>query len=80
MAPFRAIDRAREDLARVLHAVSACPERGGVLPHTEQPECGCAELSACRAGRGTFPGRVTTTDCVVCRCRALGITDDARTA
>ena len=45
----------------VLSAVRECPDRGEVLPHTQQPECGCAELTRCHAGRGTEPGRVTTT-------------------
>jgi hypothetical protein len=58
----------------VLAAVASCPDRGEVLPHAQQPECGCAELTRCRAGKGSVAGRVTTTDCVVCRCQALGIT------
>lgn len=56
----------------VLEAVRRCPDRGRVLPHSLQPECGCAELTECRAGRGARPGAVTLIECVQCRCRALG--------
>lgn len=52
----------RATLARV----AGCPERGPVLPIGQQPECGCAELTACRAGRGAHPGRVTLRDCLAC--------------
>lgn len=52
---------------RQFEAVSACPHRGSVLPHTEQPECGCrAELTECRARRGANPGKVTLQDCLDC--------------
>jgi hypothetical protein len=59
-------------MARVLSAVWNCSERGSVLPHTHQPECGCAELTACRAGRG-HAGAVTLEECVRCRAAALGV-------
>ncbi len=51
---------------RALDLVASCPDRGPVLPISLQPECGCAELSGCRAGRGTAPGRVTLRDCLAC--------------
>lgn len=54
------------DLSAALGAISACPHRGPVLPLSLQPECGCSELSECRAGRGLVPGRVTLTDCLEC--------------
>ncbi len=54
------------DLSAALGAVSACPHRGPVLPVSLQPECGCSELSKCRAGRGLVPGRVTLPDCLAC--------------
>jgi hypothetical protein len=54
------------DLSSALGAVSACPHRGPVLPVSLQPECGCSELSECRAGRGLVPGRVTLLDCLAC--------------
>jgi hypothetical protein len=49
-----------------LALVAACPDRGSVLPHTLQPSCGCAELTACRRGKGTVAGRVTLADCLAC--------------
>lgn len=49
-----------------LGLVSACPHRGPVLPLRHQPECGCAELSECRDGRGGTPGRVTLRECLAC--------------
>jgi hypothetical protein len=54
------------DLDELLGAVARCPERGPVLPAGLQPECGCAELTECRAGRGAHPGRVTLQDCLAC--------------
>lgn len=60
------------EIRRVLEAVRTCPDRGAVLPHPLQPECGCAELTECRAGRGRR-GAVTLEECVRCQCRALGI-------
>jgi hypothetical protein len=62
----------REQMARGLAAVHNCPDRGSVLPWADQPECGCAELSECRAGLGRA-GAVTLEECVRCRCGALGI-------
>jgi hypothetical protein len=50
----------------LLGAVATCPYRGGVLPHRLQAECGCGELSHCRAGCGAIPGRVTLRDCLAC--------------
>jgi hypothetical protein len=58
-----AIDAA---VARALARVAACAHRGPVLPVSQQPECGCAELSECRAGKGRVPGRVVLSDCVRC--------------
>ena len=58
-----AIDAA---VARALARVAACGHRGPVLPVSQQPECGCAELSECRAGKGRVPGRVALSDCVRC--------------
>jgi hypothetical protein len=50
-----------------LALVASCPDRGSVLPHTLQLECGCGgELTECRAGRGKVAGRVTLRDCLVC--------------
>jgi hypothetical protein len=61
-------------IAQVLDAVRGCPDRGSVLPHTEQPECGCAERTECRAGRGrSGGGAVTLEDCVRCRALVLGM-------
>jgi hypothetical protein len=57
---------------RVLAAVRGCPDRGPVLPHHRQPECGCAELTECRASRGAS-GAVTLEECVRCRYEALGL-------
>ena len=50
-------------------AVNACPSRGSVLPISMQDDCGCSgkELSECRDGRGTIPGRVTLRDCLACQ-------------
>lgn len=61
--------------ARLLRDVARCPDRGGVLPHSLQPECGCSELNECRAGRGSTPGRVTLDDCLLC---AAGRQEDVR--
>ena len=54
----------------VLSRVSACPDRGQVLPPGEQPECGCSERTECRAGRGVPSGSVTLPDCLACVARA----------
>ena len=50
----------------LLGAVATCPHRGSVLPHRLQAECGCGELTHCRAGRGANPGRVTLRHCLAC--------------
>lgn len=50
-----------------LALISSCPDRGSVLPHTLQPECGCAELTECRAGKGSKPGTVTLAECLACK-------------
>ena len=55
----------------LLEAVSQCPYRGDVLPPVLQPECGCSELTECRAGRGAYAGRVTMSDCLACMRRNL---------
>src|SRR4051794_7389173 len=54
------------DLSDVLAEVAHCPHRGPVLPATFQPECGCSELTECRAGRGARPGLVALSDCLAC--------------
>ena len=61
---------------RVRDAVNACPDRGSVLPVSEQDDCGCQgrELTACRAGRGVRPGRVTLVDCLSCQADRLAVT------
>src|SRR5579883_1497621 len=64
------------DIGEVLAAISSCPDRGNVLPPSQQPECGCSELSECRAGRGRTPGLVTLPDCVACVISRLSQTDD----
>jgi glycosyltransferase involved in cell wall biosynthesis len=48
--------------------VIACPSRGPVLPISMQADCSCRgkEVSECRAGKGTVPGRVTLRDCLAC--------------
>jgi hypothetical protein len=56
----------RTSLASELAKVAACLRRGPVLPHSLQAECGCAELTECREGRGVHPGRVTLRDCLAC--------------
>lgn len=62
-------------LAELLSAARSCPDRGPVLPVSDQPRCGCAELTECRAGRGrprpSGLRGVTLDDCLRCRCRAL---------
>jgi hypothetical protein len=62
------IPRATIDPA-IRDAVNACPDRGSVLPLSMQEDCGCRgrELSACRAGKGEAPGRVTLRDCLACK-------------
>ena len=63
-----------EPVPNLRDAVLACPDRGDVLPVSLQPECGGGgELSECRAGKGTVPGRVTLRDCLNCRSEALGL-------
>ena len=60
---------------RVRDAVNACPDRGPVLPISQQDDCGCRgrELTECRAGRGARPGRATLADCLACRAASLGL-------
>src|SRR4051812_11131451 len=60
------------ELSDVLGAVSTCIDRGAVLPASLQPECGCAELTECRAGRGSVAGRVTLQDCIACLVKRRG--------
>ena len=59
---------------RVRDAVNACPDRGSVLPHTEQADCGClgVEWTECRAGRGSTSGKVTLRECLACQTARLG--------
>jgi hypothetical protein len=54
------------DLNSALARISSCADRGRVLPLGEQPECGCAELTECRKGRGRLAGKVTMGDCLSC--------------
>ena len=68
---------------RLRDAVLACPDRGPVLPVSQQADCGCRgrELTECRAGGGSTPGRVTLADCFACRAPTLprgptGLPDD----
>lgn len=64
-----------DDMARaVLAAVAACPHRGSVLPVGRQPECGCAELTECRAGKGRRAGEVTRAECMECAGRGIDTT------
>ena len=61
------------DQPAILDAVAACPDRGPVLGVSFQAECGCGELTGCRAGRGSVPGRVTLDDCLICRVDATAV-------
>jgi hypothetical protein len=54
------------ELDRLLPAVLRCPDRGGPLPASFQPGCGCFERTECRAGRGDPAGEVTLQDCLAC--------------
>ena len=54
------------ELDDVLAAVAVCPHRGGVLPVSLQPECGCSELTECHAGKGAVTGVVALGDCLAC--------------
>jgi hypothetical protein len=51
---------------RILIAVAECPHRGGVLPVSFQPECGCRELTECRLGKGAPRPGVTLAECIAC--------------
>jgi hypothetical protein len=68
-------------LDALLAAVSACRHRGSTLPHSAQAECGCGELTECRAGQGKISGRVTLRDCLACVStrEPVGTMDDAPT-
>jgi hypothetical protein len=69
--PAAAVTRG-PDRSELLARVRDCPDRGPVLPHTLQAEgCRCGELTACAAGRGRTPGRVTLRDCLECRAGAM---------
>ncbi len=59
---------------RLRDAVLACPDRGSVLPISQQDDCGCRgrELTECRAGQGALPGRVTLAECFECRASRAG--------
>ena len=59
---------------RLRDAVNGCPNRGLVLPISEQDDCGCQgrELTECRAGRGRSPGKVTLAECLSCRMAGRG--------
>ena len=58
---------------RVRDAVNACPDRGPVLPISQQDDCGCQgrEVSLCRAGWGRQSGKVTLADCLGCQTARL---------
>jgi hypothetical protein len=58
--------RGPHDLQETLAAVADCPYRGAILPVSNQPDCGCSELTECRSGRGARPGLVTLQDCLAC--------------
>lgn len=68
----------RPDYQAVVDAVIACPERGDVLPLSQQPSGSCAacERFTCKAGKGLaeMPGTSDQTRCITCRCAALGVT------
>jgi hypothetical protein len=51
---------------RILIGVAECPHRGGVLPVSFQPECGCRELTECRLGKGAPRPGVTLAECIAC--------------
>lgn len=72
------------EMSQVLLAVRTCPDRGSVLSHTVQPECGCAELTACHAGlgrgrAGVGAGAVSLEECVRCRFTMLAAIREERT-
>lgn len=65
----RHVARVRADkveLRDALAAVSGCPARGSPLPTSLQAECGCGELTECRDGHGSIPGRVNLRECLSC--------------
>ena len=75
------IHRTPEMDRALLAEVRDCPHRGPVLPLSQQPYAAegcarCGELSACAAGKGNTPGRVTLEDCVRCRYGAAGTPED----
>ena len=55
-------------LTILLSEIRTCPDRGNVLPHSQQPECGCAELTDCRVN-----GPVTLSQCLRCQRQAFGL-------
>jgi hypothetical protein len=70
MARPRAVPTPRPAVdAAVRDRVIACPDRGPVLPISMQASCGCRgrEVSECRRGLGTVPGRVTLRECLACK-------------
>ena len=61
--------------ARVRDAVLRCPDRGpegGLVLRDDERTCcgGGEERTACAAGRGARPGRVTLRECLACRADA----------
>ena len=66
--PERCLPMTEERKRELLPLVSACPHRGHVLGVSQQRECGCAELTECRAGEGPAhrPGAVTLAECLAC--------------
>lgn len=69
----------RADYQAVVDAVIQCPDRGDVLPLSQQPSGSCAacERFVCIAGKGLaeMQGVTNTESCLRCRCVALGVTD-----
>ena len=57
-----------ESIRAMLARVNVCPHRGSVLPLSlqSQEDCRCGEVSECRTGQGTIPGRVTLRECLAC--------------
>jgi hypothetical protein len=60
--------RAFLEQRRLLALVAACPDRGDVLPVSQQaPGCKSCERTACRKGLGATPGAVSLAECLYCR-------------
>jgi hypothetical protein len=57
---------ASRELNELLERIARCPNRGRILPPSLQAECGCSELSECKAARGRRPGWVSLDECLNC--------------